>query len=424
MVIYGPLLQWKGESYMELHIYPCLDSLLYFPVYLAIDTFRDRFSDTCLPEVGSHGERIWRFGETVKDGWKDRFRIILHRAEPSGDKMAIERLLAHEHTPQKLAIAIADPMIVLQDHIEKQESDLRVIATFINRIALWSVIRFPTRNKREIKTAIVNIVREASERGRPNRKDFLSLESKNVAYCEKGFTTKYLLKYFVGLDHNEYNHVRDFGEGEISPLLKNESYISFTNVPWLAEALSGEQLKTERLFPPVPFPFSSIITTHQSIKHDKLARVSSTALISEFVRNLYLSMALTYRFERSVTDHLSVVKGDFRDYGLSPEYYSDQVGKVITKAVREMVKSDCLSEGLDNAWIYWDFAFEVWALGHNRKEESWAICYKKAWLNGTHDYIRDVLNDEFLKYSLRKSMASFIERTEKRDPVPPLFWKE
>jgi hypothetical protein len=347
----------------ELHIYPCTDTLLYLPVYLAIDTFQDGNRGNASPrglakDLGvpdANMDCSWEFG--------DRTRIVLH-APGRGDLAAIRQMATHQCKDGEFAIAIGDPMIGLHNAKTIGQS-LKIIATFVNRIALWGVYRKNHPSRRGMPN-----VRDQIEKIRKHVKDYGPLlpgdfrenaPTLSVAFCPHGETNKYLLKHFIGCDKPDVP-VDDFGEPEFKALLEDKGcHVSFTSAPWLGSLFP--ELEVDAWLPPIPFPFSSIITTEDNWKRDSAITEPFDKVITLFLVHLVMAVALAYRDRNVATKGLYARVGFFRRYGLRcPETHQHDV---IQKALAHIVGRDCLSEDLSNPWISWDFAFEARADAKN-----------------------------------------------------------
>lgn len=405
---------------MELHIYPCFDNLLYFPIYLAIDTFQDREGHAKPEVISDQATRLWRF---------DDLTIILEPPSPAGDAEAINNLVMHRQSSTSLAVAVADPMIVLRSR--NSNPNLRILATFIDRIALWFVAHYSPRSKKGPSAKIRELLDYVDKYGPPLQGDFDQFNDLRIAYCPKGFTTDYVIKYFMAPDPIKVESVDDFGEKEISPLLEAQSDIAFTNVPWLAPIMHGRKSRNGKMeirqwFPPIPFPFSSVITTTEATEIEAQAFKNECSPIGEFIRHLYIAVSLSYRYERSVAERLHSMRHNFRNYGLRSTYRSEEVSEIISQAVRNIVESDCLSEELSNSWIFWDFAFEALAHGNEQDSVDWGKSFGD-WYEGVHhDYVKSVLagnkNQGFLKNTYHDVITAFIKRVGLEKP--PLPWVE
>jgi hypothetical protein len=402
---------------MELHIYPCFDNILYFPIYLAIDTFRDREGQPN-PEISlgdkDHPVHSWKF---------DDLTIVLEPPTPAGDAEAIQNLLTHKQSPTSLAVAIADPMIVLNSR--KSHPNLRVLATFIDRIALWFVARYSPKSRNGSSARIRQLIKHVDENGPPLREDFIHFNDLRIAYCLKGFTTDYVVKYFLAPDPVNIEQTDDFGEKEIKPLLDGQSDITFTNIPWLGEVMRKRESVTGKMeirqwFPPVPFPFSSVITTLEAMEIEKGTAKTGIAPISEFLKHLYIAVSLSYRYQKSTTERLYQMRHGFRNFGLNSRYTAEEIHNIISQAVKGIVESDCLSEELSNSWVFWDFAFEAIAHGNGQPSVDWDGSYG-SWYEGIdHNYISNILKDDiFLSAAYHDISASFVARvSEEKQPLP------
>jgi len=417
----------------ELHIFPCTDTLLYFPVYLAIDVWRVNEAPGVAGSRKPSGAIVWDLPKVA---------ITLH-PPANGDRQAIQRLCEHEEAWKKqenrkeFGIAIGDPTFVVA-HADEFHEELKVIATFINRIALWSVYKKPKkrRNKGPGWWQSVNqLEARIEEHGRLLGNELNTLKtSLGVAFHSEAETNKALIRYFFNCDSST-EKVAGFGLPEYEVLNSERCHISLTSAPWLRkrfESLGGENDFTLALgewMPPIPFPFSSVITTLTAYEEnfrsqdEKAVCQPADVPIATFIKFLLIANTLAYRQRTLVESSLYVSRYEFRQYGL-PQDFDKEIEKIISEAVKLIVDRDYLSEDLSNTWVAWDFVNEVekgengpldWAELRGRFDRS--VC-------GTLEigFWRSILNDEFFwKHEFRGAISKFVEAKAPGIPAPPLY---
>jgi hypothetical protein len=342
----------------ELHIFPCTDTLLYAPVYLAIDT---------LPDTGSR--YLLEKGGYVHDPttdvctWKYNDGLHVHLHPPSGgDTKAIGCLLQFSQQNQAQCVAIADPMTAI-----KAGSNLKVVGTFIDRMALSCLYMMPRpQHPPPYRKHLVNLCKHVAQAGRLLGGEFDGFASHiNVAFCEQGATNKYLAKHFLGLNKSACP-VADFGEEELCALenTDTEVHVSITSAPWLRVACDnlledvslGDRICVGHWLPLIPYPFSAIITTSDCWKREQGAEW--TGPIAIFLRHMVVAIALLQRYRDRVAHGLVTRAPRFRNFGV-PKKALGKCEEIIKEAVRHLVDGDYLAEDLRACWLAWDFANET-----------------------------------------------------------------
>ena len=372
--------------------------MLYFPIYLAINLFGYKWNRTVSVQDGqTEDERVWQF---------DDLRIILMPQAAGGDEEAIASLQEGTTDSDEIRIAIADPMLAItKNKVHRPDNPiyLKVVATFINRIALWPIMRTPKNSSKSTQSDLIREFIDCCQHDAPLRRDFQRFQDLRVGLCDKGFTTRYLVKYF--LSPAKQIEISDFGQSEIDSIIDNKSDIVFTNTPWLRKQRdSAKDIRTIRYFPPIPFPFSSVITTLGATKAEA-AMANGTKPLKEFIECLYAAVLLSYRHPKSVIVNLKATRQQFRNFGLPSNHKIDDI---IADAVREIISTDCLSEELRNSWTYWDFAFEA----YNNKFGSMHFAANRSdWARIEHSTFLDAMwkDETFLGPRMKELMGAFIK---------------
>lgn len=340
----------------ELHIFPCADTLLYIPVYLTIDTLRENTGLVPKKEPKTDPDTnacVWDYND---------LRVVLHPAS-GGDEKAIQDLVDYQREHKVSCVAVADPMLALRS--AGPDQGLRIVATFINRIALSSVFKEPLNNLRKAKAwwePLSKLREDIHQRGRLLGGEFQHYRTHlKVAFCEQGETNKCLLQHFLGVTSSDAM-VQDFGAAEFEVVVKDQSHVSFTAAPWLGEACSDlfnvgkYKILTENWLPSIPYPFSSIISTQESWEMERVSNWKGP--IGIFIRHMLIAVAMLARYRDRIAFALYRKAGEFRNFGLPAQCHAKH-HTVIMAAVRHLVERDYLSEDLGNTWVGWDFATEA-----------------------------------------------------------------
>ncbi len=408
---------------LKLRIYPCVDSLLYFPIYLAIDIYRRNLRNLYGPSSATSeckfetngNTSIWHFGHSLQIQLLEPppRQALEDKAdgEKTEDEQTVNSLVANP-SEDTIDIAVADPMVafeknrlISQSGGDVEKDGFKVIGTFIDRIALWGVGFYPDNRgrKRQELSQLYQLFLE-DKPPLPSQ-----LDGRTIAYCGKGHTTSQIVRYFFKDVHLKSITDVDFGEDEIElifhdPKEQRFCHVSFTNVPWLAKQLHDEKHSAIRgrplvLFPflPAPFPFSSIMTRAANL-HDKERR----ATIARFLLHLMIAVAVAYRAPIDVADRLVEIKKEFRQYGLSlgPTWF----GQAVESAVSKLIYQDCLCEQLMSSWTSWDFTFSI-----KYPTEEWPDLFG-LWNTTTHDEFVTLTSSEvtsFLNANLRYMVNSY-----------------
>jgi hypothetical protein len=386
----------------ELHILPCADTLLYLPVYLALDALRENPRYAFVKRDETADGCIWEYRD---------LRILLHAAS-GGDDLAVKSLIkCQSENPESSCVAIADPLIALHAHAGE---GLRVVATFINRIALSSVFKEPHKGKKAYWGHLSRLRDAIHEKGRLLGPEFKEFDPYlKVAFCEQGETNKSLLRHFLGVSKSAAK-VEGFGQAEFEVVVNGHSDVSFTAAPWLKEGgvdlfnLGKDKLHTESWLPSIPYPFSSIITTKESWDTERECQWRGP--IGTLVRHMLIAAALLARYRDKIGFALYRQAGEFRNFGL-PAKSEAKSHHIILAAVRHLVERDYLAEDLSNAWVAWDFAAE--ASCGDPKRLSWQSVYPtylKAVEREKNDgFWRNVADDlDFWKNDFRSCMNSYL----------------
>jgi hypothetical protein len=331
----------------ELQIYPCLDGLIYYPIYLAIELFKYTVSGFHLvrePRPSDDQSVTWEF---ATPNGEVAHRITL--MPPTGsDEKAIEAI-ARAPDSAVAAVAIADPMCAILD--ANHNSKLEIVATFINRIALWGVTR--TKRRRLGGTDQIALLRAHIEEGFPLELDQVKqLNKLTWGYYKGGYTTRYLVKAFFDIDGLDWlkDNVGGFNWPELQAVVDGQYNVVFTNAPWMTRLITTEkdrsQLQELALFPPVPFPFSAVIAHRET---------TPNATLKVFLENLVTAISFAYRHPKKAVSYLRKTESRFRHYGLDRTADEGLIGA----AVGRLNRSDIYSEECHNPWIPCDYALEL-----------------------------------------------------------------
>ena len=69
---------------IQIDVFPCTDTLLYFPVYLAIDNLSLHFKKPAeLPSDQTQDERIWKWPDVTVGNKTATLQVVLHK--PNGE---------------------------------------------------------------------------------------------------------------------------------------------------------------------------------------------------------------------------------------------------------------------------------------------------------------------------------------------------
>lgn len=346
---------------LELHVYPCADTLLYAPVYLAIELIGigPEYSGWML-KSGIPLERGWRQGsdgscvwELVSNDKRQELRLELH-PPANGDVQAIGYLgtRAGVHT-----IALADPMRAVLD----ESGQHVVVATFINRIALSAVYSLSTNAKKKgLLKGIQDSIRETGRfLGREDFERFCHLLE--ISFCTDASTNRALLHHFLGVDQSCCPVT--LGADEVAVVALGKSDVGFTSAPWLRHArelvppdVRWRRLEANEWLPSVPYPFSGVVASAETWRWERESKWRGP--LSLLLRHLVIASAVLCRYREAAAYFLSSQAHRFRNFGIPGSVKSD-FDTVILSAVRHIAERDYLAEDPANTWIAWDLATDA-----------------------------------------------------------------
>lgn len=364
----------------ELWIYPCLDGLIYYPIYLAIELFgyTGTLQEQGVESLGPSGNNqsiVWSFTSRLDS--KTVYKIVLHPATGS-DQGALDSILqVNENGSPVTCVAIADPICAVKRNGD--QSLLKIAATFINRIALWGVALKP-RGKSYVGSSVQMrslLARVAKGLPLDGPQEFPDLV---FGYNAAGYTTEYLARGLLDKFRiqNVKSDVSGFGQAELNELVKKKGgcNVVFTNSPWLKEHYEqlqlGVKLEVLPLFPPVPFPFSSVITT----RTDRRPKI-----LEYFLENLVTAVSFGYRHPDAAVRYLVRHAERFREFGLPK---GANIPNLIQSAVGLLNGSDVYSEECHNPWIPCDYALELLERPKEVSPHVWTTFFQQWFRTANH----------------------------------------
>ena len=351
---------------------PCVDAVLYTPVYLAI---------LYLTRKGA-GYRI-QFDQTGHEVYRewvllDKSLTIRLYNPGEGDKKNTARVATQGPTDglEEVTIGVGDPMTAIKHPFPSEDHEITLMGTFINRIALWALVRRHSKartneakKKHEVFGEINWMCTDGVPPLYPNGGQFKTL---SLGYSKKGETTSTVVGRLIEGAFDEKTYVEGLGWEEVRGVIERDYDVTFTFAPWLLQgwgesnpqrAAEVAEIKTFAWFRGVPFPFSSMFTC---IPKETLrdAQNPKTKLIKHFVWAVYIGLGLLQRYRSEGILWLLQNASRFRFFGFPP--MQDSLHKVIKLGVGHLFKADCLNEALDNSKIAWTLALDI----HNENPDN------------------------------------------------------
>ncbi len=227
---------------LKIHIYPCVDDILYAPVYTAIYCLRNR------PGVLSHDPFRHPDGtvefpcvqpvDTIHNKARTTIPlcVFLH---PScgGDKEVLHALNGKQNTEHEIHLGIGDPATALAVNGHSAFPHV-LLSTFVTRVALWAVCR--TKGFQLSPTESEKVSRDLVERARRSDLDLFyndkCFRPLRLGYSARGETTKAVVEMFIerGFDSVFPQHdLGSLGKEEIRGVIHHNYEIAVTYAPWL-----------------------------------------------------------------------------------------------------------------------------------------------------------------------------------------------
>lgn len=348
----------------KIHIYPCVDDMLYAPLYAAIHCLRNR------PGVTAHEANHSDDGTiefpcdqpaTESGGMKatEPLSVFLH-PRCDGDKAVIDKLSQHKNTASEIHLGVGDPATALARNDHTPFPHL-LLSTFVTRVALWAVCRRKGFHARPIdaekasKRLISGARRADLDLYFRNR----GFEPLRLGYCVKGETTTAVVRKFVeqGFDVVPPEHQpSSLGKEEIRGVIQHNYDIVFTYAPWLLPLVVEEERATPAefssvpVFHGVPYPFSGVYARFKN--EEELLAAGN--LVNLFMRQMVAGLTLLYRYKRTAVELLHSSAIDMRHYGMDVRVSLDTRRRMLDSAFRMLIRSDCFSDSIDIPLFSWD----------------------------------------------------------------------
>jgi hypothetical protein len=338
---------------MRFHIYPSAMSLLYFPVYLALEGLA---KERGLSFQGRNfvGDSSW-IGRELE--------ITLHSAtnsDPNSLELLTRKELEDEST---VAVAVADALQL----VTSDSPSYIPIATLISRAATWLVYREGNNGADSVQ----EYLRQRKDRpyGLPPKSLFLP-EGVALGGLKLGFTNVCLAAALLNRKSFQH-HATSFGDGEYQLMYAfKKCSLSLTSSPWLKEYYNELQESSERfgvipLAPFLPLPYTAVITTKLHI--DKGTQKEEGAIgnpIRLFLRHLLAAVVFSYRHPHLAMERLLDYADHFDWYGI-PRHDPDgpdtkkQVEPIVRAAVDTAITNGLFCPDLRHSWTAWETALDL-----------------------------------------------------------------
>jgi|GEM_PF-5284337 len=360
----------SGVPAVTLEIIPCIDSLLYAPIHIAIASLVDR-SETRAVETES--------GEVTLKGCLDDFDVIKIRYAPAenGDKKVIARVRIDHNEPNTLRIGLCDPLSVVSANYDQLETSgesvddwrstlvqYQIHAVFIDKISLSLFARIPgtrpQKNGQERDEHLRRIINALDEEEINYPERFRNEIAKYPTICEfwgGGETTRFIVHHFLKLSGTEYRFNEmpkpDF---DLGSLTRGQVDLAVTHAPWSLnwkKHTKKIRLFTRECFPSIQFPFSCVVAPEMSSLKDE-RRNLHLKLLTAFLREVRIAILLIHDDPKAAKKALNQSMAFFRYYGLGDEGYTEAT---ITRALNHFMVMGCFSSDLNPDWTCWLQAF-------------------------------------------------------------------
>lgn len=406
---------------LKIHIYPCVDDVLYAPVYAAIHCLRNR------PGVTGHDPIRQKDGTvefpctqpvdgTSRKGSPDEALSVFLHPSCGGDKEVLAALHGKQNTAHEIHLGVGDPATALSENNNSAFPHV-LLSTFVTRVALWAVCRTKgfeaeTKERERMSRELINRAKRADLELFYKSGCFHPLR---LGYSAKGETTKAVVEMFVekGFEAVVPEHHRgSLGKEEIRGIVNQRYEIAITYAPWLLplvvreERADPDEFSRAPVFHGVPYPFSGVYGRFEN--EDELR--TSAPLVNTFMRQIIAGLTLLYRYKRTSVELLNSLAVDMRHYGMDVSESTDNRRRMLNEAFRRLILSDCFSDSLDTPLFSWDMRVEPRSTTH-RQLLGAALATAKlrstANVVGERSFITEELQQTLEKVVQRVGMESF-----------------
>lgn len=198
---------------MKIIVYDCYRTLLYAPIYY-LGAYRSEFD----------------FPHTISFGKEEQKGTI------SGDTQALLYMLNSETAKERISVAVCDPVAVFTDqyNLIKRYRDVLLVATLINKIAIWlvTIAYLNPSNQKEIDHnskvgKLIDLFSHGIDKITEELQIYFYPNSRTTAGL---FRSRYSINGKIKASHLGTSDFKD----EIDCLI--EGNVLLTNSPWLCEA--------------------------------------------------------------------------------------------------------------------------------------------------------------------------------------------
>jgi hypothetical protein len=399
---------------LTLEIIPCIDSLLYAPIYLAVASLCSRNKVIDRSMTADESKVQLSVGSSMP-GLKT-IEICYKRAA-NGDKNVISHVTYDQDQPGTLRIGLCDPLSVLnencalnKDDRESWTSPHRIHAVFIDKINLSLCVRrpreTPDEHNRERERQLSRIISElnAQEINYPGR--FARDEVGRPTVCQfwdHGETTKFIVEHFLKFVGGGYVfRPAPKPDHDLTPLAQGEVDLAITHAPWaldLATHRADVHVFTRECFPGIQFPFSCVLTP-------ELPATSEIGpfhvLLTELLQAVRAAILLLHYNPIAAKTILLRYVQFFRNYGLGDGGLAEAS---TTRAVHHFSVAGCFSSDLIPDWTSWLQAFWM--------DKDWSARVR----DGTAWKALEASLNSDVSEQLRNRMQAFIPCVERYDDL-------
>src|SRR5258706_175228 len=244
----------------EIRVVPCIDSLLYAPIHLAIIALSRRGTVRSLTRTQIE---ILNIPDKAAD--VQRSLSVDYKSAANGDEATLKDVVA-DATQKSVTIGICDPLTVLDQNFHQRalnpanwKPSHHIIGVLIDRISLALLARKPRTTSRKANDRALRNILEQFRRDGLNVPRVIAENAKSIVcdYWSPGNTTKFLAKRYLHLP--EPSSPQTIGGGgkdiNVDRLKHKEADIAITHAPWEIEPSDYFDVFCRECFPSIQFPF-------------------------------------------------------------------------------------------------------------------------------------------------------------------------
>lgn len=334
----------------KIKIYECYRTLLYAPLYHVVE-FKNQYG---LDEF--------------------EFKFETSPTDSLGDLGALNAMVANSDRDY-FPVAICDPFVNLNSG-NLHNTDVRLISTLIDRIAIWVVglkYKSPSsqtqsnHNKLIDKLKINDISTFIT--------DVIS-NNKTICYSSEAYTTSSIYNHFfklAGLPDSNQLVISDIpnAKTEKDILTRNLNHLLLTNIPWAIDDLLKSDSNTKKYgieiirdFGPMIVPFTGILSTKKFVEHP----IDNNPL-DDFIQAVGIACERIYKEPTLIITDLVSLGHNYFNIKVTGNYFKE----IIERSINHIIHYRIYSTHVLTSYYAWN-SYGNKILSHN--DTFLLNCYK------------------------------------------------